>query len=73
MKIVKYVHHGVEVSVMEEEKGKHREHCLCWAHCKFFIPDTTANCPIAHTLFELDKLWHVTTPVFECAKYEMGE
>ena len=30
MSIVKYKHHGVNVSVREDLKGKHREHCLCW-------------------------------------------
>jgi len=73
MDIVKYIHHAVEVSVFKELKGKHREHCLCWAHCVFFIPGTDANCPLAQELFELDVRTGMTTPVFECPKYEMGE
>lgn len=69
MKITKYIHHDKEVSVFEELKGQHREHCLCYAKCKFFKPNTLDNCPIARGLFEYDVSNGVTTPVFECATY----
>jgi hypothetical protein len=71
--IEKYVHHNVEVSVLSDMKGKHQGNCLCWSGCKFFKPGTKENCNIAQTLFEVDKLYHITTPVFECPKYESEE
>ena len=70
MAIVKYEHHGIMVSVHEEVKGKHAEHCMCYANCKHFKPNTPNNCPIAQGLFEYDCANGVTTPVFECAKFE---
>ena len=68
--IIKYNHHGVKVSVREDLKGKHREHCLCYS-CKLFKPeDREANCQIANLLFEFDKLHNITTPVWECKKFK---
>ena len=69
MSIIKYKHHGVNVSVREDLKGKHREHCLCWICEKFNPNDRNSNCQIANLLFEFDKLHHVTTPVWECKKF----
>ena len=68
--ITKYVHQGTEVSVKEELKGKHREHCLCHAGCKFFHPGLPDNCPLAQELFEYDVRHGMTTPVWECPKFE---
>jgi len=73
MKIEKYEHHGVEVSVISNVKGRHREHCLCWQKCKYFKPNTPGNCPIAQSLYNLCVENKVTTPVFECKKYELEE
>lgn len=33
--IEKYIHHGKEVFVDSELKGKHKQHCLCWKCGKF--------------------------------------
>ena len=43
MAIVKYEHHGTEVSVKSELKGKHREHCLCFQDCKYFNLENRAE------------------------------
>lgn len=68
--IEKYFHHK-EVSVFSHLKGKHRAHCLCWQNCKFFSPqDPINNCEIAQSLYHICVTHNVTTPVFECAKYE---
>jgi len=63
-----YVHHGKEMAVMEANRGKHRNNCLCF-FCPFFKPeDREANCEIANALFRFDILAGVTTPVWECGK-----
>lgn len=68
--IKKYKHHGELVSVQDHLKGKHREHCLCFQNCKYFIPeDRGKNCDIANNLFQFDITNNVTTPVWECKKY----
>ncbi len=70
LQIVTYRRFGVDVHVMGHLKGRHAEHCLCWT-CVVFNPDTPEkNCPIAQELFEFDKRHHVTTPVWECPKFE---
>ena len=70
MLIIKYKHHGVEVSVGKYLKGKHREYCLCY-QCKLFKPENReANCQIANLLFDFNKLHHITTPVWECKKFK---
>ena len=71
MSIIKYKHHGVNVSVREDLKGKHREHCLCWICEKFNSKDRETNCNIANKLFEFDKYYSVTTPVWECKKFRL--
>lgn len=68
-KIIKYIHHGKEVSVKESLKGKHRDHCLCW-NCEKFTPeDRKENCSIANRLYQFDINNNVTTPVWECAEF----
>ena len=67
--IIKYEHHGKIMSVKEELIGKHREYCLCY-ECKFYDSDSEKNCTIANALYRFDILADVTTPVFECAKFE---
>jgi len=72
MKIEKYEHHGTEVAVQSHLKGKHREHCLCWQGCKHFKPkDRLNNCRIANLLYSVCVMCNLTTPVFECPKYEV--
>lgn len=68
--IIKYVHHQQEVYVYEQNKGKHREHCLCW-DCKKFTPQNRGtNCRIANIIYNLNIKLGITTPVWECAYFE---
>lgn len=60
-----YEHHGNEVWCRKHLKGRHREHCLCWA-CEKMKPGTDENCPIASELYALCVKHKLTTPVFEC-------
>lgn len=70
--MTKYLHHGNEVYVDEKLKGRHREHCLCWQGCARFKLDgpRSENCFIANAIFQIDKNFGVTTPVFECPEFE---
>ena len=69
--VIAYNHHGKRVYVEESLKGRHREHCLCWDCGKFYPEpdDMDRNCPIAMTLYNLDVLLNITTPVWECASW----
>lgn len=71
MTIERYEHHGRTVAVESELKGKHREHCLCYA-CQHFAPGQVGNCPIAQGLYEFCVAHHVVTPVYECAGFELA-
>ena len=73
IKFIEYEHHGKMVSVREDLKGKHREHCLCYK-CKWFKPkDIEKNCPIANKLYEFNCQYGVTTPVWECKTFVVKE
>jgi len=63
--ISKYVHHGVEVSVVDALKGKHRDICLCF-RCKKFKNETSEKCPAADKLFNICKEYSLVTSVMEC-------
>lgn len=68
-----YTHHGVNVIVRVDLKGKHREYCLCYA-CQLFTPeDRERNCKIASLLYAVDVALGVTTPVWECPKFILRE
>lgn len=59
----KYLHHGKEVMVRSDLKGRHREHCLCfdcsvWSDCKI-REDTFNNC-VTH---------NIASPVWECPNF----
>lgn len=73
MAYIKYEHHGINVSVRKDLKGKHREYCLCY-DCRKFIPIELPygkeNCPIASLLFAVDKEHGITTPVWECKEFK---
>lgn len=69
---VKYEHHGEEVWVRADLKGKHREHCLCY-QCARFYPGSHHNCWMAQELYELDQCADMVTPVWECAEFEFKE
>lgn len=63
-------HHGALVSVRQELKGKHRDHCLCYS-CDNFKPELrVGNCPIANLIYAVCVAQSVVTPVWECPKFE---
>lgn len=70
MNVIKVQKFGKELNVQEHLLGKHREHCLCWSGCKRFKPNTPENCEIAQKLLQFDIDNGVTTPAWECIKYE---
>ena len=67
----KYIHHGNEVMVKTELKGKHREHCLCHS-CELadFGPDRDKNCDIARSVYSLCYEFGLVLPVWECPRFE---
>ena len=67
--IVKYEHHVCEVSVDENLKGRHREHCLCYRCSRFAPANREQNCPIANTVYSLCVLQNLTLPVWECPSF----
>ena len=68
-KITGYLHHGVYVRVDEGQKGKHKEHCLCY-RCAIFNPqDKDKNCKIANLNFALCQLCNLVLPVWECPQF----
>ena len=71
--IVKIKKNGKEVSVQEHLIDKRQENSLCWQDCKYFIPMTTINCPIAQTLYEHNLLNGIATAVWECPRYLKDE
>lgn len=71
--IVSYQHHGARVWVRERLRGTHRAHCLCFAHCVHFKPGQPDNCALAQELYEFDVRNEMTTPVWECPKYQASD
>ena len=70
--ITKYIHHN-EVFVQEHLKGRHREHCLCFLGCTLFKPNTPENCEIAQAVYNNCTKFGITTPMWECPKFSIGE
>jgi len=68
MGFVTYEHHGIEVSVNDFLKGKHREYCLCFS-CIKFHPSDKENCPIAQATFENCVKFNTVTPMWECPEF----
>ena len=66
--VIQYRHHGALVSVREDLKGKHREHCLCYS-CTDFRPGAPDHCRIAAMNYALCQLADLVLPVWECAKF----
>lgn len=64
-KVITYNHYGTLVSVDEELKGKHREHCLCF-RCSEFSPNTPENCDLAEQNYRACKINGMVMPVWEC-------
>lgn len=69
-KIIKYEHHGGRVYVDEDDKGKHREHCLCWRCARFNPGLPELNCPTANLVYAVCLECGVVLPVWECAFFE---
>ena len=67
----RYEHHGAEVSVREDLKGRHKEFCLCYS-CDKFKPDKPENCPIAQENYELCVRRDLVLPVLECPEFEVA-
>lgn len=70
MKYEQYEHHGKQVWVRSDLKGKHRKHCLCMVCKKINIVDRDKNCPIAQILFNNAVKFNLVTPVWECPEFE---
>lgn len=71
-KIVSYEHHGKFVSVREDLKGKHRDHCLCYDCIKFKPGIPEENCPVANLIYAVCIAEDVVTPVWECKSFTPG-
>lgn len=69
MKIEKYNHHGADVSVRSDLKGRHVEHCLCWQGCKHFAPGKPENCEIAQAVYKNCVQFNIVTPMWECPRF----
>ena len=69
---IKYEHHGKMVSVEIDQKGLHRDVCLCYDCAKFNPGVPEKNCPIANLIYAVCIAMDVTTPVWECPKFEQG-
>jgi len=70
----RYEHHGQEVAVRADLKGRHREHCLCFSCEKFSITDSPEEkCPIANLLYAVCIQTGITAPVWECPAFTPGD
>ena len=67
-----YEHHGTEVTVREDLKGRHREFCLCHSCniANLYDEQKGKKCPIANKVFALCKSHHLVLPVWECQMFE---
>lgn len=72
MQVIQYEHHGKTVSVIDSLKGKHKEFCLCYTGCKYFRLGAPDHCEIAQAVYENCVRFGITTPMWECPKYENG-
>ena len=67
-----YQHHGVEVKVRADLRGKHREYCLCRA-CSKLTPEPggqQANCSTARILYSLCVADALVVAVWECPHFQ---
>lgn len=71
--IIRYEHHGAEVCVDEDLKGKHRSHCLCFRCAKFCPENREKSCPRANLLYAYCVAFDMVTPVYECPEFEEAE
>jgi len=70
MDFEQYKHHGTDVWVRKDLKGKHRDYCLCYQCKKLYIEDRERNCPISNQIFGLCVREDLVLPVWECRKFE---
>lgn len=64
-----YSHHGTDVHVRSDLRGRHRSFCLCFM-CSKLRPGQADNCPIAQAVFENCVKYDIVTPMWECPKFE---
>lgn len=64
-----YNHHGRDVWVRSDLKGRHRDFCLCFS-CDNFHPGQRINCIIAQELYQNYLNFSVVTPVWECPHFK---
>ena len=72
MKTERYTHHGTEVEVVSELRGRHREVCLCYA-CRHFLPGSDDNCEIAKAVYQNCIKYGLVTPMVECPAYQASK
>jgi len=65
-----YEHHGNEVWVDEDLKGKHRDHCLCYSCSKFYPLQRDENCQISNLVYATCVALKLTLPVWECPYFQ---
>jgi hypothetical protein len=70
MTIIRYRHHGVEVSVEEGLKGLHRDYCLCHRCRLFNLENRELSCRKANLLYAICQSFNITTPVWECDTFD---
>ena len=61
-----YKYHNRIVSVREDLKGRHREHCLCYSCQRFDSERRARNCDISNKVFDLCAEEELVLPVWEC-------
>ena len=64
-----YKHHGTNVWIRSNLKGKHREYCLCHSCKKLDVVNVENNCPIARAIYKNCVEFNLTTPVWECPEF----
>jgi len=65
----RYMHHGTDMAVRSDLKGRHAEFCLCH-NCRHFKPyDREANCETANLIYCVNVSAEVVTPVWECGDF----
>lgn len=74
MTVIRYDHawgeRSVNVAVLAENKGKHKDNCLCFQGCRFFKPGEADNCGLAEANYEFCVRNDMVCPVWECPMYQ---
>lgn len=69
-KYLQYQHHGVNVFVRKDLKGRHRDHCLCFSCEKLGSGGGKSGCEIANHVYANCVKFNLVTPVFECPRFK---